>query len=102
MSTPCWGCGQEHAPGAVGPCWEATEVAREVPSLPQESTPAPEGTPGLIQPQSGPERPTATREHAVPCQACGVRLARGGKILPNTMTYNDSALCDRHEKEQSR
>jgi len=38
-----------------------------------------------------------TREHTVPCQLCGVdRTATG--VRPRTLTWNTSALCDRHEQ----
>lgn len=39
------------------------------------------------------------REHAVPCQRCGLKF-RGGTPHPSTYTYNDSALCDEHEKQE--
>ena len=78
----------------------STESGREGTQEPQESTSDPEGIPGLIQPESGPERPTSSREHAVPCKKCGFRF-RYGAPVPNTMTYNDSALCDHHERNDS-
>jgi hypothetical protein len=40
------------------------------------------------------------REHPVPCQLCGLRTS-GRRITPVTMTMNNSALCDRHEREEA-
>lgn len=41
------------------------------------------------------------RDHSVPCQDCGLRLS-GRRATPATMTFNNSALCDRHERERER
>lgn len=39
------------------------------------------------------------REHPVPCQKCGYRMRRG-VLRPNVLTWNLSALCDKHQDDE--
>lgn len=39
------------------------------------------------------------REHPVACAECGYRQ-QGGKLIPVTITWNYSGLCDTHEGDQ--
>ena len=41
------------------------------------------------------------RERPVPCNPCGYKM-RGGNAMPNTMTWNLSAFCDKHEAEHQK
>lgn len=41
------------------------------------------------------------RERPVPCNPCGYRM-RNGVAMPNTMTWNVSTLCDKHDRDNDK